>query len=149
MSDKPSIIDGGLAVDERGQISFVNKFNPFLSEIKRFYMVSNHKRGFIRAWHAHRYEGKYVLALKGSALVGAVKIDNFDNPARGGEVTRVVLSDKKPEVFYIPEGFAYGFMSLTEDAQLMFFSPRTLEESEGDDYRYDYRHWNIWGDNYR
>jgi dTDP-4-dehydrorhamnose 3,5-epimerase len=35
-------------------------------------------------------------------------------------------------------------MSLTADAKLMFFSTSTVEESRGDDYRYDARHWDPW-----
>jgi dTDP-4-dehydrorhamnose 3,5-epimerase len=55
-----------------------------------------------------------------------------------------VLAAKKPSVLFIPAGYANGFMSLTADAQLMFFSTSTLEESKGDDIRYDARHWDIW-----
>jgi dTDP-4-dehydrorhamnose 3,5-epimerase len=35
-------------------------------------------------------------------------------------------------------------MSLTDDTRLIFFSTSTLEESKGDDVRYDARHWDIW-----
>jgi dTDP-4-dehydrorhamnose 3,5-epimerase len=47
-------------------------------------------------------------------------------------------------VFYIPAGYANGFMPLTEDALLVLFSTATLEESRGDDVRYDSRYWDIW-----
>ena len=133
---------GGLAVDDRGQVSFVNDFD--FSDVKRFYMVSNHKAGFFRAWHAHKHEAKYVLVVKGAAVVGAVAIDNWETPSKDAEVKRFVLSEKKPTVLYIPAGHANGFMSLTKDAQLMFFSTSSLEESLGDDIRYDSRYWDIW-----
>jgi hypothetical protein len=35
-------------------------------------------------------------------------------------------------------------MSLTEDANLIFFSTSALEESRDDDVRYDSRYWDIW-----
>ena len=63
MNDKPYVINGGIAVDDRGEITFVNEFN--FESVKRFYMVSNHKAGFVRAWHAHKREGKYVTAVAG------------------------------------------------------------------------------------
>ena len=47
-------------------------------------------------------------------------------------------------VLYIPSGYANGFMSLTEDLKLMFFSTTSLAESQGDDFRFDARHWDIW-----
>ena len=45
--------------------------------------------------------------------------------------------------FCYSAGFANGFMSLTADTTLMFFSTK-LEESSGDDIRYDSGHWDIW-----
>lgn len=140
--DEPTIIQGGLSVDDRGQVSFVNDFN--FEDVKRFYMVSNHKQGFVRAWHAHKKEAKYVLVVTGSALVGAVKIDDWDKPSKDAEVKKFTLSDKSPKVLYIPAGYANGFMSLTKETQIMFFSTSTLEESLDDDIRYDARHWDIW-----
>ncbi|HUD06067.1 MAG TPA: dTDP-4-dehydrorhamnose 3,5-epimerase family protein [Candidatus Saccharimonadales bacterium] len=139
---EPKIIEGGLAVDDRGQVSFSNDFD--FAGVKRFYMVSNHAQGFVRAWHGHKKEAKYVLVVKGAALIGAVPIDNWDNPSKDAVVKRFVLSEKKPNVLYIPAGHANGFMSLTKDAQIMFFSTSSLEESLGDDFRYPARHWDIW-----
>ncbi|AFN75409.1 putative sugar epimerase [Melioribacter roseus P3M-2] len=139
---KPVLIKGGMAVDDRGSVSFVNDFN--FSDVKRFYMVDNHRSGFVRAWHAHKNEAKYVTAVKGSAIIGAVKIDNWDNPSKDLEVHRFVLSEKTPAVLYIPRGYANGFMTLTEDAKLIFYSTSELKESINDDYRYDARYWNPW-----
>lgn len=140
--NEPTVINGGLAVDDRGQVTFINDFD--FADVKRFYMVSNHKQGFVRAWHAHKKEAKYVLVVKGAAKVAAVKIDNWDEPSKSAEVKQFVLSEKKPTVLYIPAGYANGFMSLTDDAQIMFFSTSTLDESLGDDIRYDSRHWDVW-----
>ena len=60
------------------------------------------------------------------------------------DVERYVISEKKPQVVYIPPGYANGFMSLTKDLKLVFYSTSTLEESSGDDIRYDARYWDIW-----
>jgi len=142
MKDRTQIFDGGLAVDDRGETVFVNEFN--FEGVKRFYMVSNHKAGFVRAWHAHRREAKYITAVSGEAIVGAVKIDDWDKPSKDLLVERYVISSKKPQVLYIPAGYANGFMSLTSDLKLMFFSTSTLEESAKDDIRYDAKCWDIW-----
>ncbi|MFZ6031801.1 MAG: dTDP-4-dehydrorhamnose 3,5-epimerase family protein [Melioribacter sp.] len=139
---KPVLIKGGMAVDDRGSVSFVNDFN--FKDVKRFYIVDNHRSGFVRAWHAHKNEAKYVTAVKGAAIIGAVKIDNWDNPSKDLEVHRFVLSEKTPAVLYIPPGYANGFMTLTEDAKLIFYSTSELKESIDDDYRYDARYWNPW-----
>ena len=140
--DSLTLIKGGLAVDDRGVVSFVNDFN--FKGVRRFYIVENHKQGFVRAWHAHKNEGKYVMVVKGSALIGAVKIDNWDQPSKSQEVKRFVLSEKNPSVLFIPKGYANGFMSLSNDLKIMYLSTSSLEESMGDDYRYDSRYWNPW-----
>ncbi len=140
--DKPAVIAGASSVDDRGVVGFVNDFH--FTGVKRFYTVRNHKQGFIRAWHAHKKEAKYVTAVQGSAVVGAVAIDDWENPSPQAEVHRFILSAKSPSVLYIPAGYANGFMSLTGDTIMVFFSTATLEESKGDDIRYDSRYWDIW-----
>jgi len=139
---EPEFIEGGIGIDDRGEVGFVNGFN--FTGVRRFYTVRNHRLAFIRAWHAHHRESKYVTVVQGSAIVGAVKIDDWDNPSRDLKVNRFVLSAGKPSVLFIPNGYANGFMNLTEDAILVFFSTSTLEESKGDDIRYDAYYWNPW-----
>jgi dTDP-4-dehydrorhamnose 3,5-epimerase-like enzyme len=140
--NEPQLIEGGLAVDDRGELQFVNAFD--FAGVKRFYCVSNHRQGFVRAWHAHKKEAKYVLCIQGAVVVGLVPIDNWEHPDKSVQPRRYVLSANKPAVLFIPAGYANGFMSLTADAALMFFSTSTLEESKGDDFRYDARYWDIW-----
>ena len=94
---KPEIINGGLSVDDRGFVKFINDFS--FENVKRFYHVSNHKRDFIRAWHGHNHEQKYVYVAKGTALVGAVNMQTE-------EMFKFILSDKKPGSLRIPNGFA-------------------------------------------
>ena len=139
---EPVLLNGGLAVDDRGAVGFVNGFD--FAGVKRFYTVRNHRSGFVRAWHAHRREGKYVTVVSGAALVGAVKIDDWDRPSASLPAVRHVLAAAQPKVLFIPPGYANGFMSLADDTQLIFFSTSTLDESKDDDVRYHARHWDIW-----
>ena len=139
---EPTLFKGGLAVDDRGTVGFINEFN--FEGVKRFYTVENHKQGFVRAWHAHKKEGKYVMVAKGAAVIGAVEIDNWENPSKDLKVNRYVLSEKNPSVLFIPPGYANGFMSLTEDAKIIFFSTSELNESLNDDIRYDAHYWEAW-----
>jgi dTDP-4-dehydrorhamnose 3,5-epimerase len=138
----PILIKGGLAVDDRGEVGFVNDFD--FAGVRRFYTVKNHRSGFVRAWHGHRHEAKYVTVVEGAALVGAVKIEDWEKPASEAPVARYVLSARNPSVLHIPAGYANGFMSLTDDAMLIFYATATLAESQSDDIRYDARFWDIW-----
>lgn len=133
---------GGLAVDDRGEVSFVNDFT--FAGVKRFYLVSNHRPGFVRAWHGHRREAKYVTVVQGAALVAAVRIDHWEAPDPDARPERFVLTAKRPQVLYIPPGYANGFMSLTPDCKILFFSTATLEESREDDIRFPARYWDVW-----
>ena len=139
------LLNGGIAVDDRGSVRFVNDFD--FNDVKRFYQVENHRRGFIRAWHAHEKEGKYVYVATGSALVGAVPMR--DKKLINEEGKRFVLSAQKPSVLYIPPGYGNGFMNLEEGTSILFFSTSTLEDSLGDDIRFDYNEWNIWQEDFR
>jgi len=134
------LINGGLAVDDRGSVTFVNDFD--FKGVKRFYMVQNHEKGFVRAWHGHKKESKYVLVTRGT-----IRLILVDMETEAQE--EYVLSDKKPQILYIPAGFYNGFQTLTDDAQVMFFSTTTLEESKDDDYREKWNKFNDWEKDYR
>ena len=140
--EEPKIIKGGLACDDRGELRFVNEFD--FNGVKRFYSVRNHHRGFVRAWHGHKHEQKFVYCTVGAALVCAVKIDNWDNPSKNAKVFRYTLSEKQPAILIVPPGHVNGFMSLTDDCLMTFFSDANIEQSAQDDIRFDARYWNPW-----
>lgn len=135
------IIEGGIAVDDRGSVVFANDFD--FKDVKRFFMVQNHTPGLVRAWHAHKKSAQYVLVTKGAIILGAVEITDWDNPG-SAVAQRCVLSSSRPQIAYIPAGFASGFKMLTSDAQVMFFSTATMEESKHDDIRFPVDMWNVW-----
>jgi dTDP-4-dehydrorhamnose 3,5-epimerase-like enzyme len=139
---KTELIRGGTATDDRGTLLFINDFDT--QKARRFYIVTNHAAGFVRAWHAHRNEGKYVTVLRGAAIVAAVRVEDMDNPDPKAPVERYVLSAGSPSVLYIPPGYANGAMTLTADTMIQYFSTSTLEESKGDDIRFDARLWDPW-----
>ena len=121
MKKKIKLIDADLHVDNRGELIFCNNFD--MSKIKRFYNITNFSNPFIRAWHGHKYEDKYIMVTKGSTFV---------------------LSDKKPKLLYIPRGHAHGYKTLLPDTRLTIFSTSTLKESIKDDFRYEAYYWNPW-----
>lgn len=141
---EPHLIDGGLAVDDRGTLSFANSFS--FSDVKRFYMVENFSTDTIRAFHGHLKEAKYAFVVSGTAIVAAVKMINATKPSKKEKIHRYVLSANKPALLHIPKGYANGFRFLTEGGKIIFFSTSTTEESKGDDYRFPADYWGseIW-----
>ena len=77
--------------------------------------VSKSTKGVLRGLHFQKppfAQGKLVQALVGSVLDVAVDLRS-DSPTRGQWVS-VLLDDKEKKQFWIPAGFAHGFVALEE-----------------------------------
>ena len=142
MSDRPEVIAGGVSSDDRGRVFFANGLD--LSNCRRFYFVENFSVGTVRAWHAHRHERKWVLAVNGAALACCVAIDDWESPSADAEVHRFVLDASNPRSCRCPAGYANGAMSLAPQTKLLYFSDASLDTSLGDDIRYPARYWDPW-----
>jgi dTDP-4-dehydrorhamnose 3,5-epimerase len=138
----PFFLNGGISIDDRGILKYINDLQ--LNEYKRFYVVENHEKGFIRAWHGHLIEAKAFIPIKGSILVGAVPIDNEENPSKEARVERYVISEQKPGALIIPPRFANGFKTLSDNSIVLILSTSKLEDSLADDFRYPFDYWNPW-----
>lgn len=138
----PRLIRGGAAADERGRVSFVNDLD--LADCRRAYFVENFAVGTVRAWHAHRDERKWVLAVSGAALVACVRIDDWENPSKHAEVHRYTLDASVLSALEVPAGYANGAMSLLPATKLLYLSDATLEQTLEDDVRYPARYWDPW-----
>jgi len=144
---KPKLHDGNIVVDDRGIVTFNNELD--LTSIVRYYIIENHNSGFIRAWHGHKKEEKYVKCIKGTFQISIVKIDNFKNPSKAIKVDTWYLSEKKAQILYIPEGYANGTKSLDKNSQLLVLSTASIKESLNDDFRFPFDYWNPWISKYR
>jgi dTDP-4-dehydrorhamnose 3,5-epimerase-like enzyme len=142
---QPKIIEGSSVTDERGRVSFVNNFD--FKNVKRFYVVENHKRGFVRAWHGHKKEAKYAFVASGVALIGIQPFSAEHNQYE--DLKTYVLTETKPEILYIPPGHYNGFKTLAPNTRVVFFSTSTLEESKDDDFRHPAKRWDIWEELWR
>jgi dTDP-4-dehydrorhamnose 3,5-epimerase len=140
--DEPELLRGGVAIDDRGSVAFVNDLN--ISNFRRVYTVSNHAPGLVRAWHGHRFERKAVMVVSGAALVCAVPVDDWTSPSHDLPIYRHVLDERTPSAVLIPAGYANGFMNLAPHTRVCFFSSSTLEESAADDIRFPSRLWDPW-----
>ena len=138
---QPSQFERGFSEDHRGSVEFYNSID--LSYFKRFYVVSNPKKGTVRAWHGHKNEGKLIKVIKGNFLVGTVEIDNWDSPSKDLEL-KLFEVNTDTGLLYIPTGYANGAMNLASDSSIMYFSTAHLDESIEDDYRFDSKFWDPW-----
>ncbi|MDE7074741.1 MAG: WxcM-like domain-containing protein [Odoribacter sp.] len=135
-------IDGGIFVDERGQISHVNSLD--MSEIARFYVIHQKDTSVVRAWHAHQHEKKWFYVVRGSFTAAFVKIDDWENPSSDLVPEIFQLSANQSQVLYVPEGYANGFKANEVDSELLVFSNKILSEAVNDSWRYDSKMWMNW-----
>ena len=140
-SAHPKVIDGGMHVDARGMVTFVNDFH--LSEVDRVYAIHAHQANRPRGWVGHQREQKWFWVIQGVILIAVVKPDNWEDPAKNLPVKRFALSAVKPQVLHIPAGYATGSVGLTYHSTLMVFSTGRIEDVRSDDYRFSPDTWPI------
>lgn len=140
--DNPIIINGGFHEDERGRLSFFNKFD--LSPIKRMYYTEHFSTAVVRAWQVHLIECRWFLCVQGSFKVKLVKVDNFEAPSDSLVTQDFELNDKESSVLYIPKGYANGFQAQEDNSKLMIFSDYGFGDNPDDQVRFDKNKWTTW-----
>lgn len=81
---------------------------------------SKSKKGVLRGLHFQREhsQGKLVRVIKGE--VYDVAVDLRSGSKTYGKAVGVKLSDENKKQFYIPEGFAHGFLVLSDEAEFVY-----------------------------
>ena len=131
------IIEPQIFKDDRG--SFFESWN-----VKNFQDIgikddfvqdnqSSSSKGVLRGLHFQNppySQAKLVRVIKGSVL--DVAVDLRSNSPTYGKHCSIVLSDKNFKSFYIPKGFAHGFVALEDDTIFSYkCSDIYNKESEG------------------
>lgn len=81
---------------------------------------SKSKRGVLRGLHFQTKftQGKLVRVVKGS--VYDVAVDLRKNSETFGKWYGTILTEENKTMFYIPEGFAHGFLTLEDDTEFLY-----------------------------
>lgn len=118
------LIKGGRHADARGSLRFCNDFD--LSEVKRFYTVSNSAAEPRRGWIMHKRETKWFFPLRGKTKVEVEKI--------GGERNVYLLDAAQPCVLHVPPNH---WFCIEQDgtAEVQVFSNCRVGEFKDDDFR--------------
>lgn len=142
MDQQPKLIRGGIHTDERGSLSFVNTFD--FDRVQRFYQIAHPTTDIIRAWQGHKIESKWFFVSSGAFKIVLVKIDNWDQPSNDLKPLEFFLDDKDPIVLHVAGGYANGFQALIPHSKLIVFSNLTVEDSKGDNFRFEKDKWYKW-----
>ncbi len=112
--------------DDRGFLfeSFnLNKFKEITS-LDVSFVQDNHAKSFkdvLRGLHYQippHAQGKIVRVIRGEVFDVAVDIRK-SSPTFGKHVTQILSAENKKQV-WIPEGFAHGFLTLSEHSELLY-----------------------------
>jgi len=81
---------------------------------------SKSKKGVLRGLHFQKKfpQGKLVRVIKG--IVFDVAVDLRKESKTYGKWTGVILSEENKKQFYIPEGFAHGFLVISDEAEFCY-----------------------------
>lgn len=134
MYDEPKLIHAGQAIDDRGTLLFCNDFD--LAGVVRFYCITNHRRGFVRAWHGHQTAGTFLWPISGTWKLAAAEMQAY--PDRGCRQTHVI---DRTSILHVPGGWYHGHQNLTDDAILGVFSTATIAQVREDDHRLPWDQW--------
>lgn len=135
------VLEPQVFADDRG--SFFESFNlDRLSAlgIKPTFVqgnVSTSRRGVLRGLHYQwpNPQGKYVSVIEGE--VWDVAVDIRRGSPTFGKWAAVTLSAENRRHFWIPEGFAHGFVALSERAVFTYLCTATYDASADASIRWD------------
>jgi dTDP-4-dehydrorhamnose 3,5-epimerase len=114
------IIEPKLYGDERGYFMETYHYEDFKNNGLSMTFVQDNqsmsRKGVLRGLHYQKEhtQGKLVRVLMGS--VYDVVVDLRKNSPTYGKFQSVVLTEENKKMFYVPEGFAHGFLVLSDTA---------------------------------
>lgn len=81
---------------------------------------SKSKKGVLRGLHfqTKHTQGKLVRVIAGSVL--DIAVDLRRESSTFGEWRTVLLTEQNKKLFYVPEGFAHGFITLEDDTEFQY-----------------------------
>lgn len=101
-------------VDDRGILTELCRedWEEVPTKIRQIYIVENHDKGTIRAFHCHDKLTDYFTIIKGTAKFILFNYDDFLKHGPKVKVKIFVLTDKKLQMLYIPPRWMHGYISL-------------------------------------
>ena len=114
------VVEPSVFGDDRGYFMETYNYNDFKAEGLDMVFVQDNQsmsvKGVLRGLHYQKQfpQGKLVRALSGRVF--DVAVDMRHGSKTFGQWYGVELSDENKKQFYIPEGFAHGFLVLSDTA---------------------------------
>ncbi|MBT3273881.1 MAG: dTDP-4-dehydrorhamnose 3,5-epimerase [Spirochaetales bacterium] len=138
----PVVIEPRVFGDERGFFLESYKASEFEENgINSVFVQDNHSfssKGVLRGLHFQikpMAQGKLVSVITGS--VWDVAVDLRTDSVTFGEAYGLVLSGENKKMFYIPQGFAHGFVTLENNTHFLYKCTADYSTDHEQGIRYD------------
>lgn len=118
------IIEPTVFGDDRGYFLETYQYNDFCDGGINVTFVqdnqSKSKKGVLRGLHFQKQfpQSKLVRVIKGEVF--DVAVDLRPNSPTYGKYEGVILSEENKRQFFIPKGFAHGFVVLSDEAEFVY-----------------------------
>lgn len=128
--------DRGWFMESYNEKKFHESLTALNLPVPKPFLQDNHscsQKGVLRGLHFQRSpfaQGKLVRVVQGAAYDVAVDI-RLDSPTCGQWVA-IELTAENKKMFYIPEGFAHGFLAMEDNTHFLYKTTNYYhKESEG------------------
>jgi dTDP-4-dehydrorhamnose 3,5-epimerase len=152
---EPLIISGAYIVkrttpnDERGYFSRIVDKNSFttvglVADFVQISLSQNYLKGTLRGLHSQAddfAEEKFVVCSSGEVF--DVCVDLREDSPTYLQYCSAILSERNGNSIYVPKGCAHGFISLSDNSQLIYFMTKEYNPAAEKGYRWNDPAFNI------
>ena len=108
------IIKTEIFSDKRGYLKETYRSNIIKNKIFPFDVMSSSKKGVLRGLHIQTIKSQAKIITVTHGKIFDVAVDLRKKSKTFGKYVSIVISDKSDFSFFIPEGFAHGFLCLSD-----------------------------------
>ena len=137
---QPTTIDGVTTaslqarVDDRGYlVEILRSTDDHFTRFGQVYLVGNVKAGTVRAFHKHAAMWDWFFVSHGMAKF--VLVDDRPDSATYRNMQVVVTGDRNPMLVSVPPGVFHGWISLSDDTQMISTASEVYNRAEPDEVR--------------
>lgn len=121
-------------VDDRGYlVEILRSTDDHFTQFGQVYLVGNVKAGTIRAFHKHEELWDWFFISHGTAKF--VLRDDRETSPTYGHMQAVVAGERNPTCLVVPPGVYHGWMSLSDDTQLISTASHVYNREKPDEVR--------------
>ena len=116
----PKIIKSKIYNDKRGFLRETYNSSLFKNKNFIFDVMSFSKKNVLRGLHLQTKKSQAKIITVTQGKIFDVAVDLRKNSKTFGKYVSVIISDKSDFSFYIPKGFAHGFLCLSKECTVNY-----------------------------